>query len=74
MSDEIEVLVSHFLSLAATFIVTSANSVRIFLATMSFLFCWIRVFLRMKQLLENSGLLELAEKLLVAIDNAGYVK
>lgn len=57
----------HILILAAAFIVASADSVRIVLATMSFLF--------MKQLFGNSGLLEsvelLLEDLLVAIDNLG---
>ena len=78
MSNEIEFLVSHILSLAAVFIVASANSVRIFLAPIFFLFYWIRVFPRMKQLFGNSGLLELAEllrgDLLVAFDNPGRVK
>ena len=55
----------HILILAAAFIVASAGSVRIVLATMSFLF--------MKQLFRNSGLQEsvelLLEDLLVAMDN-----
>ena len=78
ISDEIEVIVSHILSLGAAFIVASANSARIFLVTTSFFFYWMRVFPRIQKLFGHSGLLELTEELLedllVAIENPGCSK
>ena len=77
VGDEIEVLISHILSLAAAF-VASANSVRIFLDLYD-LFVLLNAYLpHMKQLFEKSVLLKLAEifleDLLVAIGDPGCAK